>query len=111
MLFATKMHCQAADTFPFETQSTLFGFACILVISCYQPVLQNHVWLMLDFLLDFLTFFLLPVSYGQVKIPFSSLRAIFRARTKPDAPEFDPSQITALQVDLLTVFPVHFLDV
>ncbi|KAF3333329.1 Complex I intermediate-associated protein 30 (CIA30) [Carex littledalei] len=37
-------------------------------------------------------------QWQTVKIPFSSLRAIFRARTKLDAPEFDPSQITALQI-------------
>ncbi|KAJ3686370.1 hypothetical protein LUZ61_015534 [Rhynchospora tenuis] len=33
-----------------------------------------------------------------VKVPFSSLKAIFRARTLQDAPEFDPSNIISLQL-------------
>ncbi|KAJ1691018.1 hypothetical protein LUZ63_015173 [Rhynchospora breviuscula] len=37
-------------------------------------------------------------QWQTVKVPFSSLRAVFRARTLPDAPEFDPSNIISLQL-------------
>lgn len=36
----------------------------------------------------------------QIRLPFSSLRPIFRARTVLDAPPFDPSNIVSLQVCL-----------
>ncbi|XP_060191423.1 uncharacterized protein LOC132621249 isoform X3 [Lycium barbarum] len=37
-------------------------------------------------------------GWQSVRLPFSSLRPIFRARTVLDAPAFDPSQITSLQL-------------
>ncbi|XP_043688659.1 protein HIGH CHLOROPHYLL FLUORESCENCE PHENOTYPE 173, chloroplastic isoform X1 [Telopea speciosissima] len=37
-------------------------------------------------------------QWQSIRIPFSSLRPIFRARTVPDAPPFDPSKITSLQL-------------
>ncbi|XP_015066198.1 uncharacterized protein LOC107011291 isoform X1 [Solanum pennellii] len=37
-------------------------------------------------------------GWQSVRLPFSSLRPIFRARTVLDAPPFDPSQITSLQL-------------
>uniref|UniRef100_A0ACD5Z8C4 Uncharacterized protein n=1 Tax=Avena sativa TaxID=4498 RepID=A0ACD5Z8C4_AVESA len=37
-------------------------------------------------------------EWQSVKIPFSSLIPVFRARTKTDAPPFDASYITALQL-------------
>lgn len=40
----------------------------------------------------------------QVKVPFSSLKPVFRARTVTDAPPFDASNITSLQVLLLPFF-------
>jgi hypothetical protein len=40
----------------------------------------------------------------QVKVPFSSLKPVFRARTMTDAPPFDASNITSLQVSLLPFF-------
>lgn len=41
---------------------------------------------------------ILFVLFFQIKIPFSSLRPVFRARTKADTPPFDPSQVISLQV-------------
>ena len=43
----------------------------------------------------------------QVKVPFSSLRPVFRARTMTDAPPFDASNITSLQVALLPFYFLH----
>lgn len=43
----------------------------------------------------------------QVKVPFSSLKPVFRARTVTDAPPFDASNITSLQVSFLPFFPLH----
>lgn len=37
-------------------------------------------------------------EWQSIKIPFSSLRPVFRARTKSDAPPFDPSQVVSLQL-------------
>ncbi|CAK9152633.1 unnamed protein product [Ilex paraguariensis] len=37
-------------------------------------------------------------QWQSVRLPFSSLRPIFRARTVADAPPFDPSQIVSLQL-------------
>ncbi|XP_063939214.1 protein HIGH CHLOROPHYLL FLUORESCENCE PHENOTYPE 173, chloroplastic isoform X2 [Daucus carota subsp. sativus] len=37
-------------------------------------------------------------GWQWVRVPFSSLRPIFRARTVQDAPPFDPSQIISLQL-------------
>ncbi|XP_055804099.1 protein HIGH CHLOROPHYLL FLUORESCENCE PHENOTYPE 173, chloroplastic isoform X3 [Solanum dulcamara] len=37
-------------------------------------------------------------GWQSVRLPFSSLMPIFRARTVLDAPPFDPSQITSLQL-------------
>ncbi|XP_019247599.1 PREDICTED: uncharacterized protein LOC109227055 isoform X2 [Nicotiana attenuata] len=37
-------------------------------------------------------------GWQSVRLPFSSLRPIFRARTVLDAPPFDPSQIMSLQL-------------
>ncbi|KAA8515062.1 hypothetical protein F0562_018150 [Nyssa sinensis] len=37
-------------------------------------------------------------QWQSVRLPFSSLRPIFRARTVSDAPPFDPSQIVSLQL-------------
>lgn len=37
-------------------------------------------------------------EWQSVKIPFSSLRPVFRARTMTDAPPFDASNITSLQL-------------
>ncbi|XP_024316191.1 uncharacterized protein LOC100826457 isoform X2 [Brachypodium distachyon] len=37
-------------------------------------------------------------EWQSVRIPFSSLIPVFRARTAPDAPPFDASNITALQL-------------
>ncbi|XP_020250767.1 uncharacterized protein LOC109828146 [Asparagus officinalis] len=37
-------------------------------------------------------------QWQTIKIPFSSLRPVFRARTKDDAPPFDPSHIFTLQL-------------
>lgn len=37
-------------------------------------------------------------QWQSIRLPFSSLRPIFRARTVPDAPPFDPSQIISLQL-------------
>lgn len=37
-------------------------------------------------------------GWQSVRLPFSSLRPIFRARTVIDAPPFDPSQIISLQL-------------
>ncbi|PIN21436.1 putative dehydrogenase [Handroanthus impetiginosus] len=37
-------------------------------------------------------------QWQWVRIPFSSLRPIFRARTVPDAPPFNPSEIISLQL-------------
>ncbi|KZV23743.1 hypothetical protein F511_33751 [Dorcoceras hygrometricum] len=36
-------------------------------------------------------------QWQSVRLPFSSLRPIFRARTVPDAPPFDPREIISLQ--------------
>jgi len=44
----------------------------------------------------------------QVKIPFSSLKPVFRARTMTDAPPFDASSITSLQVSLSFFSFVNF---
>lgn len=44
----------------------------------------------------------------QVKLPFSSLRPVFRARTMTDAPPFDASSITSLQVSLSYFFCINF---
>jgi len=42
----------------------------------------------------------------QIRLPFSSLRPIFRARTVSDAPPFDPTSVISLQACfwLITVF-------
>ncbi|KAL6198277.1 hypothetical protein ACLB2K_028069 [Fragaria x ananassa] len=37
-------------------------------------------------------------QWQTVRLPFSSLRPIFRAKTVPDAPPFDPSNIVSLQL-------------
>ncbi|XP_012091820.1 protein HIGH CHLOROPHYLL FLUORESCENCE PHENOTYPE 173, chloroplastic [Jatropha curcas] len=37
-------------------------------------------------------------QWQSIRLPFSSLRPIFRARTMPDAPPFDPSNIISLQL-------------
>ncbi|XP_011101430.1 uncharacterized protein LOC105179488 isoform X5 [Sesamum indicum] len=37
-------------------------------------------------------------QWQSVRLPFSSLRPIFRARTIPDAPPFNPSEIISLQL-------------
>ncbi|KAG9147209.1 hypothetical protein Leryth_018186 [Lithospermum erythrorhizon] len=37
-------------------------------------------------------------QWQSIRLPFSSLRPIFRARTVSDAPPFDPSQIISLQL-------------
>ncbi|XP_039124438.1 protein HIGH CHLOROPHYLL FLUORESCENCE PHENOTYPE 173, chloroplastic [Dioscorea cayenensis subsp. rotundata] len=37
-------------------------------------------------------------QWQSIKIPFSSLRPVFRARTVADAPPFDPSKIFSLQL-------------
>ncbi|XP_075496799.1 protein HIGH CHLOROPHYLL FLUORESCENCE PHENOTYPE 173, chloroplastic [Primulina tabacum] len=37
-------------------------------------------------------------QWQSVRLPFSSLRPIFRARTVPDAPPFDPREIISLQL-------------
>ncbi|KAK7247198.1 hypothetical protein RIF29_42075 [Crotalaria pallida] len=37
-------------------------------------------------------------EWQSIKLPFSSLRPIFRARTVPDAPPFDPSNVVSLQL-------------
>ncbi|CAH9137924.1 unnamed protein product [Cuscuta epithymum] len=39
-------------------------------------------------------------QWQSIRLPFSSLRPIFRARTVLDAPPFDPSQIISLQLML-----------
>ncbi|OEL28107.1 hypothetical protein BAE44_0010876 [Dichanthelium oligosanthes] len=39
-------------------------------------------------------------EWQSVKVPFSSLRPVFRARTMTDAPPFDASNITSLQLML-----------
>lgn len=53
-----------------------------LVLKSYYLVLKSVVYLF------------------QIRLPFSSLRPIFRARTVLDAPPFDPSNIVSLQVCL-----------
>lgn len=45
------------------------------------------------------------MHHFQVRLPFSSLRPIFRARTVLDAPPFDPSQIMSLQVCYISNLP------
>ncbi|KAK7359189.1 hypothetical protein VNO77_01139 [Canavalia gladiata] len=37
-------------------------------------------------------------KWQSIQVPFSSLRPIFRARTVPDAPPFDPSVVLSLQL-------------
>ncbi|CAI0475940.1 unnamed protein product [Linum tenue] len=37
-------------------------------------------------------------QWQSIRLPFSSLKPIFRARTVPDAPPFDPSNIISLQL-------------
>ncbi|XP_027347820.1 uncharacterized protein LOC113859205 isoform X2 [Abrus precatorius] len=37
-------------------------------------------------------------KWQSIQVPFSSLRPVFRARTVPDAPPFDPSIIVSLQL-------------
>lgn len=37
----------------------------------------------------------------QIRVPFTSLRPIFRAQTVTDAPPFDPKNIVSLQARLL----------
>ncbi|KAJ4976107.1 hypothetical protein NE237_001213 [Protea cynaroides] len=37
-------------------------------------------------------------QWQSIRLPFSSLRPIFRAHTVPDAPPFDPSKIISLQL-------------
>ncbi|XP_004295588.1 PREDICTED: uncharacterized protein LOC101314642 [Fragaria vesca subsp. vesca] len=37
-------------------------------------------------------------QWQTVRLPFTSLRPIFRAKTVPDAPSFDPSNIVSLQL-------------
>ncbi|KAI4332508.1 hypothetical protein L6164_017412 [Bauhinia variegata] len=37
-------------------------------------------------------------EWQSIQLPFSSLRPLFRARTMPDAPPFDPSNIISLQL-------------
>lgn len=39
----------------------------------------------------------------QIRLPFSSLRPIFRARTVADAPPFDPTNIVSLQACYLFI--------
>lgn len=48
----------------------------------------------------------------QVRLPFSSLRPIFRARTVLDAPPFDPSNMVSLQACFVfTIFTTFGLSV
>ncbi|CAG7887006.1 unnamed protein product [Brassica rapa] len=39
-----------------------------------------------------------PGQWQSVRLPFSSLRPVFRARTKSDAPPFNPASIISLQL-------------
>lgn len=55
---------------------------------------SNYQWLIM---------FPVP-SNTQIRVPFSSLRPIFRARTVTDAPPFDPRNIISLQARLLVFF-------
>ncbi|PRQ48363.1 putative NADH:ubiquinone oxidoreductase intermediate-associated protein [Rosa chinensis] len=45
-------------------------------------------------------------QWQTVRLPFSSLRPIFRAKTVSDAPPFDPSNIVSLQA----IFYCHFFS-
>lgn len=45
----------------------------------------------------------LLLYYIQVRLPFSSLRPIFRARTVSDASPFDPREIISLQACSITI--------
>lgn len=45
-----------------------------------------------------LSFDTLDGQWQSIQLPFLSLRPVFRARTKPDAPPFDASQIVSLQL-------------
>ncbi|CAL9015684.1 unnamed protein product [Prunus brigantina] len=44
----------------------------------------------------------------KVRVPFSSLKPIFQARTASDAPPFDPSNIVSLQPLSFSLF-FHFI--
>lgn len=48
---------------------------------------------------------IIGLFFFQIRLPFSSLRPIFRARTVADAPSFDPSNVVSFQACLLSLLP------
>lgn len=75
---------------------------------------NNEMWFLsvtLDFLSENLMSFMILILYwdclcSQVRLPFSSLRPIFRARTVSDAAPFNPSKIISLQACFFFYFHI-----
>ena len=71
--------------------------------------LSDLYWVFLKLFLNFFIWSIKLVMIGyisftsniQVRVPFTSLRPIFRARTVTDAPPFDPTNVVSLQARLL----------
>lgn len=88
-----------------------FALAVIGTLSVIQQALtlkqaNGSQWVtfnpLIKWLCQLITIFKLWCSFPiQIRLPFSSLRPIFRARTVSDAPPFDPTNVLSLQACFL----------